>query len=80
VRGGRDGVVERIEERVVEGKHARRESIQGRSSMAWTSCSPRESPLAGAGRVARKLRGVSIRVSPDGGGGRGALLVVELGL
>ena len=66
VRGGRDGLVERIAGWAVEGKHARRESNRGRLSTAWASCSPRERPLVGGGRVARKRKGILM----SGKGGR----------
>ena len=70
VRGGRDRLVERIAGWVVEGKHARRESIRGRLSMVWARCSPRESPLAGGARVARKLKGKLMPVSVVSGRGK----------
>jgi len=58
VRGGRDRLVERMAGRDVEGRHARRESIRGRFSIAWASCSPRERPLVEGGSVARKPKGL----------------------
>src|SRR5258706_4428790 len=69
VRGRRHRLVERIAGWAVEGKHARRESNRGRLSMAWASCSPRERPLAGGERVARKRKG--ILMSGRGGQPRG---------